>query len=570
MKKKILFSLIVMLIIGILATTILFLNYFYQENFNKSKISLNKAMDNYELLIKSQNSDIEIENLLDKLNESEGFLYFYLRESNGLEYPNENNVLNEILDDEIISKIKNGESSFEIYDQKGNDDFIIASRYLDNGNYIGVVSALDGPIVTAKKLIPSIISLVFIGIIISLYISERTIDDFIGVLEENSISTRGNTSEINLKYKELYPFVRVIKDQRDDINRHISQMEQYGETLEAILSNMREGMILLDGDLDILALNESAVKLGEIDYYGVNYRGINFKSLLRSEELNQIFEDILSHPNQRHSYDITIKDKIVNLIASPVLNGEANLGFVILLIDETKEKLLELQRKEFSANVSHELKTPLTSISGYAEMMMNGFVKPEDMSRFSEIIFNEGQNLLRMIDDIIKISKLDEEELTLESEEINFGIFIKEIISTLDYRIKDKNIEFNAEVVKDKTYTFNKRLLSELVINLVDNGIKYNKYGGKIDFIQKEITPNLIEIRVIDTGMGISQNDQKRIFERFYTVDKSHNKKDSSGLGLSIVKHVVKLMGGSIELNSTLGEGSEFIIKLPINSKEIV
>lgn len=559
-----------MLIIGILATTILFLNYFYQENFNKSKISLNKAMDNYELLIKSKNSDIEIENLLDKLNESEGFLYFYLRESNGLGYPNENNVLNEILDDEIISKIKNGESSFEIYDQKGNEDFIIGSRYLDNGNYIGVVSALDGPIVTAKKLIPGIISLVFIGIIISLYISERTIDDFIGVLEENSISTRGNTSEINLKYKELYPFVRVIKDQRDDINRHISQMEQYGETLEAILSNMREGMILLDGDLDILALNESAVKLGEIDYYGVNYRGINLKSLLRSEELNQIFEDILSHPNQRHSYDITIKDKIVNLIASPVLNGEANLGFVILLIDETKEKLLELQRKEFSANVSHELKTPLTSISGYAEMMMNGFVKPEDMSRFSEIIFNEGQNLLRMIDDIIKISKLDEEELTLESEEINFGIFIKEIISTLDYKIKEKNIEFNAEVVKDKTYTFNKRLISELVINLVDNGIKYNKYGGKIDFTQKEISPNLIEIRVKDTGMGISQKDQKRIFERFYTVDKSHNKKDSSGLGLSIVKHVVKLMSGSIELNSIMGEGSEFIIRLPVDSKEII
>lgn len=559
-----------MLIIGILATTILFFNCFYQENFNKSKISLNKAMDNYELLIKSKNSDIEIENLLDKLNESEGFLYFYLRESNGLGYPNENNVLNEILDDEIISKIKNGESSFEIYDQKGNDDFIIGSRYLDNGNYIGVVSALDGPIVTAKKLIPGIISLVFIGIIISLYISERTIDDFIGVLEENSISTRGNTSEINLKYKELYPFVRVIKDQRDDINRHISQMEQYGETLEAILSNMREGMILLDGDLDILALNESAVKLGEIDYYGVNYRGINLKSLLRSEELNQIFEDILSHPNQRHSYDITIKDKIVNLIASPVLNGEANLGFVILLIDETKEKLLELQRKEFSANVSHELKTPLTSISGYAEMMMNGFVKPEDMSRFSEIIFNEGQNLLRMIDDIIKISKLDEEELTLESEEINFGIFIKEIISTLDYKIKEKNIEFNAEVVKDKTYTFNKRLISELVINLVDNGIKYNKYGGKIDFTQKEISPNLIEIRVKDTGMGISQKDQKRIFERFYTVDKSHNKKDSSGLGLSIVKHVVKLMSGSIELNSIMGEGSEFIIRLPVDSKEII
>lgn len=559
-----------MLIIGILATSILFLNYFYQENFDKSRSSLNKELDNYELLIKFKNSDIEIENLLDELNKTEGFLYFYLRESNGLAYPSENNILNKILDDGTISKIKNGESSFEIYDQKGNDDFIVGSRHLDTGSYIGVINSLDGSINTAKKVIPSILGLVFIGILISLYISERTVDDFIGVLEDNSISIRDNTNEINIKYKELYPFVRVIKDQREDINRHITQMEHYGETLEAILSNMREGMILLDSDLNILALNDSAVKLGEIDYYGVNYSGINLKGLLRSDELYQIFEDILSDPNKRHSFDVTINDKIVNLIASPVLNGEKNLGFVVLLIDETKEKLLELQRKEFSANVSHELKTPLTSISGYAEMMMNGFVKPEDMSRFSEIIFNEGQNLLSMIDDIINISKLDEEELTLESEEINFGIFINEVISTLDYKIKEKDIEFNVEVVKDKTYTFNKRLISELVINLVDNGIKYNKYGGKIDFTQKEISPNLIEIRVKDTGMGISQKDQKRIFERFYTVDKSHNKKDSSGLGLSIVKHVVKLMSGSIELNSIMGEGSEFIIRLPVDSKEII
>ncbi len=557
-----------MIVIGIVVTTFLYFNSFYQDNIKKERSYLIEAADNFKLSVDAIDSRDNLESLFESFNSSDKFHYFYLTKDGKILFK-DNKALEDLkLEASTIEQILDGIASLTLYNRNEGKDYILESRSISNGDKLVVSKLASNPISIFYNAAPGIIGLLVFGFFVALFITEKTVDDFIGAIEEQAIDTSSESLEITSKYKELYPFIRIIKDQKEDINNHILQMERYGETLEAIISNMREGMILLDKDMNILTINESAIKLGDIDYYGVNYDGINLKGLLRSDELDQVFDYVKKDPNKSFSFDASLNNKIINVIVSPVINGGENLGFVIFLVDETKQKLLEAQRKEFSANVSHELKTPLTSINGYAEMMMNGFVKSEDMVRFSGIIYNEGQNLLNMIDDIIKISKLDEGNQALELEDVNIAELIEEIVTTLDYKVDSKDINVDLDLIKNKTYLFNKQILKELLMNLISNGIKYNNQGGKLSILQKEIGPDNLELRIIDTGIGISESDQERIFERFYTVDKSHNKKDSSGLGLSIVKHIVKLMGGNIQVRSQLGQGSEFIINLPINKKE--
>lgn len=564
MKRKILQSLILMIVIGIVVSSVLYFNTLYQSNLDKEKSYLSEAANSFKSWADLGESEIVFEDIFKDLNISKNVYYFYLSEEGNIIYGEEELLDDLQLDAKSISQILNGTKSLVLYNRNKGRDYLIEARELMGGNYVVVSKLIDNPFEVFKKTLPGIWGLLIIGIFISLFISERTVDDFMGTIEEQARDITGDYGDINTKYKELYPFIRIIRDQKENINHHIMQMEHQGGTLETIISNMKEGMILLDTNMDILTINESAIKLGDINYYGVNYNGVNLKGLFRSNDLNEVFNKVAKEPNKSHSYDISLNNKIINVLVSPVLNVDSNIGFVIFLVDETKQKLIEAKRKEFSANVSHELKTPLTSINGYAEMMMNGFVKEEDMLRFSEIIYNEGQNLLHMIDDIIKISKLDEGDSSLELEEINFNEIVEEIVKTLDYKIEEKNINIFLDLIANKTFKYNKQILKELFMNLIDNGIKYNNYGGKLFISQREITPHTMEIKIRDTGIGISDEDQERIFERFYTVDKSHNKKDSSGLGLSIVKHIVKLLGGSIQLDSQLGRGSEFTVMLPI------
>lgn len=566
MKKKILQSLILMIVIGIIVSSILYFNTFYQNDMDKEKNYLAEIANSFESWADLTNSQLIIDNIFEKLNSSKNIYYFYLSSDGEILYGDEELLGDLNLDSIIKSQIINGTESLVLYNRNEGRDYLIEAREIINGDYIVVSKLADNPFEVFKNALPGIWALLIIGIIISLLITERTVDDFIGTIEEQARDINVDYRDINTKYKELYPFIRIIRDQNENINHHLIQMEHQGETLEAIISNMKEGMILLDTDMNILTINESAIILGDINYSGVNYNGVNLRGLFRSNELNEVFNKVALEPIKSHSYDISLKNKIINVLVSPVLNGNKNIGFVIFLVDETKQKLVEAQRKEFSANVSHELKTPLTSINGYAEMMMNGFVKEEDMLRFSEVIYNEGQSLLNMIDDIIKISKLDEGDSLLELEDVNFAEIIEEIITTLDYKIEEKNIEIFLDLIPNKTYRYNKQILKELFMNLIDNGVKYNKSNGELYITQREITPYTMEIKIRDTGIGISDEDQDRIFERFYTVDKSHNKKDSSGLGLSIVKHILKILGGSIQLDSQIGKGSEFTITLPINN----
>ena len=324
---------------------------------------------------------------------------------------------------------------------------------------------------------------------------------------------------------------------------------------------MKEGMILLDDNLNILLTNKAAIDLGDINYEGVDFKGKNLTNLIRDEDLKRALKSAAEGNSNVVNLEVKINDKYISAFINHVKNRGLDIGLVLILLDDTEKKELELKRREFSANVSHELKTPLTSINGYAEMISSGIAKSEDTKRFAEIIHQEGIHLLKVIDDIIKISKLDENNNRLDVEEVDLSSIIYEILNRLESKISLYNIDikFSPKNIKYKT---NSGLISELLLNLIDNGLKYNRPNGSVEIILDEDINN-VKIQIIDTGIGISPKNKERIFERFFTVDKSHNKKDSTGLGLSIVKHIIKLLNGEIKLESQLGEGSKFTVILP-------
>lgn len=268
----------------------------------------------------------------------------------------------------------------------------------------------------------------------------------------------------------------------------------------------------------------------------------------------QYIESILSGNTVE---DIDVYDELKPFIKTIQIQKIEIENFILKLQEAEKS------RRDFTANVSHELKTPLTSINGFAEMLSTGTVSKEDTIKFANIIHKEGTRLLSLIDSIINLSRIEYEVNTKTFDNINISNIAKEIIAKLNIRAKDKDVDLNL-IAKDIIIHGNKRMLEDLIYNLIDNAIKYNKPKGKVDIIIDE-SPNFCIIKVKDTGIGIPEDEQSKVFERFYMVDKSRSKKvGGSGLGLSIVKHIVKYHGGNIQLTSKSGEGTEIQVEIPI------
>lgn len=357
-------------------------------------------------------------------------------------------------------------------------------------------------------------------------------------------------------YPELHPIVERFAQQQEALNREMRRYKSKKQELKAVTNNMDEGMLFLDTQWFVASLNKSAVKFfGKEKQELLNksildlVSGDEIKRLLQQMELSDKGRMVINRGNTYYQF-----------------NGSriADKGFVLLIMDVTERTASEKLRREFSANVSHELKTPLQSVLGYSEIMLSGLVKPEDGPRFLQKIYDEARNLLGLIDDIIKLSKLDELNHDMLEE-----FSLVEIAQSAVRRLQDKarsmkvqlklenNLQGPCHILGIAT------LMEEIFFNLVDNGIKYNREGGQVLLSMNE-TENKYVIKVSDTGMGIDTAELPHIFERFYRVDRSRHKAiDGTGLGLSIVKHGVLFHGGKVRVNSTVGQGTEFILKFP-------
>ena len=363
--------------------------------------------------------------------------------------------------------------------------------------------------------------------------------------------------EENQTYEEVAPLLTKINRQQKSLQKEIEEAKRQQEEFSIITDNMEEGFLVIDSHTEVLSYNSSALKL-----LGAREQDArqSVLALNRSECFQRTVEKVLG--GQHVISNQEFQGVTCQVAANPVFQEGKVTGAVILILDVTEKMKGEQMRREFTANVSHELKTPLTSISGFAEIINDGFVKPEDTKKFAGRIFKEAQRLITLVNDVIKISQLDEGKLPYEKEEVDLYEAVREIFLRMEDHAKTEGVHLYLYGPHIKSNTV-KTILDEIIYNLCDNGIKYNKKGGSLTVtISQEGEQPVITVE--DTGIGISEEDQKRIFERFYRVDKSHSKAiGGTGLGLSIVKHGSMFLGADMKVESTLGEGSKFILILP-------
>ena len=363
--------------------------------------------------------------------------------------------------------------------------------------------------------------------------------------------------EENQTYEEVAPLLTKINRQQKSLQAEITQAKRQQEEFSIITDNMEEGFLVIDSHTEVLSYNSSALKL-----LGAREQDArqSVLALNRSESFQKTVERVLG--GQHVISNQEFQGITCQVAANPVFQDGKVTGAVILILDVTEKMKGEQMRREFTANVSHELKTPLTSISGFAEIISDGFVKPEDTKKFAGRIFKEAQRLITLVNDVIKISQLDEGKLPYEKEEVDLYQAVRETFLRIEDHAKAEGVHLYLYGPHIRTNTV-KTILDEIIYNLCDNGVKYNKKGGSLTVtISQEGEQPVITVE--DTGIGISEEDQKRIFERFYRVDKSHSKAiGGTGLGLSIVKHGSMFLGADMKVESTLGEGSKFILILP-------
>lgn len=359
-------------------------------------------------------------------------------------------------------------------------------------------------------------------------------------------------------YDEMAPFISKIIRQNKQIKANMDVLQSQQQEFRLITENMQEGFIVIDKTAHILSYNTSALKL-----FGVNMEVEN-KSVLvlnRTDQFSKLVNDSLQGKHMEEI--ILLGDRYCNVYINPVMDKEYVAGAVIIITDVTEKEERENLRREFSANVSHELKTPLTSISGIAEIIKNGIVDEKDIPKFAGNIYEEAKRLISLVEDIIKISRMDEMEGIPEKQPVDLYVVAQKALENLSQTAENKNIK--VEQKGDFCQISGVEvILYEMIYNICDNAIKYNKQGGNV-IVETGYEAEQAYIRVSDTGIGIPEEQIDRIFERFYRVDKSHSKDvGGTGLGLSIVKHGAKLHNATIDVDSTLSQGTTITMRFGI------
>ncbi len=399
-----------------------------------------------------------------------------------------------------------------------------------------------------------IIITVAVLIMLSVFISYRVARAIIKPINDIDL----DNPDINENYEELGPLLHRIHQQNNRIKRQMEKLRKSREEFNIITKNMSEGLIIIDKDTEILTYNRSATEmLGGGD--GRQIEGSVLK-LNRSEPFRKAVSEALEGNNSQ--VYLTEGDATYEIISNPVREEEEVTGAILIVMDVTEREKGEKLRREFTSNVSHELKTPLTSIYGVSDMLASGMVKAEDVAGFAGTIKEESARLISLIDDIIKLSRLDESTVPQETEIIDVSGSARDVVSRLSGKASENDIElsFSGEPSEIKGV---QHILDEIVYNICENAIKYNRPGGFVKVsVRNEGSESLIT--VADNGIGIPKADRERVFERFYRVDKSHSKQiGGTGLGLSIVKHGVIYLGGKINLESEEGVGTVITVGFP-------
>lgn len=432
---------------------------------------------------------------------------------------------------------------------------------LPDGSILRIAATMQSVFDTVMALIPLVVFIAAIALLLTLLLARRMADMIIVPLNALDLEN----PERNEAYEELSPLLVRISQQNRSIRRQMRQLTARQEEFRLLSENMSEGLLLLDRNAAIITMNNSAKELlgGDPD---ASYVSRHFLQLSRDLQLQKLIEQALG--GERAESTLPFHGRQYQVIASPVAADDKIHGALLLFLDVTEHQQAEQMRREFSANVSHELKTPLTSISGYAEMLASGMVRQGDIKQFAGRIYSEAGRLLALIEDILKLSRLDEGTALQQTEAVDLHEVARQTAERLAPTAAARGV--SVAVLGDPAMVCGvPGMMDEMAFNLCENAIKYNKPGGSVE-MRTESSPDGVRLTVSDTGIGIPQGMIERVFERFFRVDKSRSKATGgTGLGLSIVKHIAQVHGAQIEITSEEQKGTciRVCFPLPVTEK---
>lgn len=454
--------------------------------------------------------------------------------------------------EEITEAFEYGEGESARYSDTVGTQTLYYAKKMNDGRVIRI--SADVKSVNALVLdVMQPMLLVLILAVIAAFLISRAISKRI-VKPINAIDP--SSSELVEPYEELAPLVQKIRAQNDHIREQMIELKRRQNEFNIMTENMSEGFLLIDGKTEILSYNPAALRLlGVTKDDAESSRSI--LEINRSENFIKAIENAL---NGNHSELSLERDgKTYHIAANPVKSGAKLSGVIIIILDITEAKKREQLRREFTSNVSHELKTPLTTIYGISDMLCGGIVKPQDVNRFTENIRSESKRMITLIDDIIKLSRLDEGGRDLEKCDVDLLETARSAAERLKYSAERSGISIDVKG-ENTIVSGAPAMIDEMIFNLADNAVKYNRENGSVTITVGEKDGRKY-FSVKDTGVGIPTEAQERVFERFFRVDKSHSRKiGGTGLGLSIVKHGASSHGAEIELNSAENAGTEVTV----------
>lgn len=467
--------------------------------------------------------------------------------------------------EEIQEAFSSGFGESKRYSSTLMERMLYYAERLNDGSVVRLSISQNTILTLLFGMIQPIIIVLILALLLSILLATRISKTIVNPL--NNINLDEPLE--NEGYDELSPLLRRIDSQQKQLRRNAEKLKKKQNELDTVIGSMDEGIVLLNTKSNIISINPSAARLLEVEHISDS---MNILTVCR----NLIVQEALEHAldGKRVEKVLDLHGRHYRLEASPIFSHELVSGVALLFTDITEKENAEQMRREFTANVSHELKTPLHSITGYTELMVNGMIKEEDYPSCFNKIHIEAKRMVQLVEDIINLSHLDEGTQDMQFEKTDVFSLAADIVSSLEPAATAAEVSISL-VGESAVVSGIPHLLSGIIYNLCDNAIKYNRKGGEVKVsvtnVDNDTVGNInsvnnseVVIKVSDTGIGIPPEHQHRIFERFYRVDKSHSKEvGGTGLGLSIVKHAAKIHNAKVELHSAVGDGTTITLILP-------
>lgn len=465
---------------------------------------------------------------------------------------------------EVRQAMENGKGAAVHKDANDSPKSYYAQKAPD-GSILRLSSARTVSYKGFSAYLPEIILFLLVFVVGCLFAAERETEKILkpfhllGDLVQKIMEGQ-KVDDVPSDYKELNPLIRKVEEQHDEIQNYLEDIEEERNTIRTVVDTISDGIILLNEHKEIVDYNR---KIEDIFHPAEEKRYRRIASLYHDEDWLRVIGKAY-RTEGRQEYTMNLFDKPYRMVMNKIELSDGETGLLIVLRDMTASYMAEKMRREFSANVSHELKTPLTSISGFAEMIANGmYQKPDDVKLFGSRIVNESQRMLTLIDTIMHLSRIEETETTITWKTVSLDSLVHYAADLIEPQAKAKGVTISVDA--EPLYTYgNAALLSELVMNLLDNAVKYNNEGGSVHATLKPAGDDKLELTISDTGIGIPKDKQGRVFERFYRAEESRNKSTGgSGLGLAICKHIVEKHKGTLSMTSEEGKGTTVTVILP-------